>query len=77
MKQVVWTKRCSGKACAGDFGMPAFIADENELCDFCILDKYDLHDYETYDGCNDPYAMESLYKEEGVIAALRKAEQCN
>lgn len=76
MSKVVYTKRCSdGTACSGWAGSPAYIPDEYEICDFCLLAKYDKElGGQKYDGCGDPLSMDPLYSRGGVVAALRKAE---
>lgn len=64
MKRKNWTKRCK---CGN------FIPDEYEICDWCLLDKYNLK------GRRDSQDSMSLgptyYTEEDVVTALRKAEK--
>jgi len=52
---------------------PAFIADENTICDACLLARFDLFGEERYDGCGDPLSMCPLYDRDDVIRALRQA----
>lgn len=63
MKQERWTKECK---CSN------YIPDEYEVCDWCLLRKYDLtlkgkYHYESMN--------ESCYSEKDVVEALRKAEK--
>ena len=60
---VVWTKQC---AC--DFYMP----DEYDLCDVCMLNKYNLH--AKFDAL-DHLGYYPLYNEDVVLDAIRKAEK--
>jgi len=61
MPKVKWTKKCK---CGN------FIPDEYELCDYCLLKKYNL--YET-----SPWGYEGLFSRKDVITALREAERGN
>lgn len=73
MKQKIWTKRCAKGDCAGLFGDPAFVADESELCDRCLLSEYMDDPWGRHDTA-DNYGMGPEYfKEEEVVKALRRA----
>lgn len=74
-KTVVYTKQCSdGSTCRSplDETVRAYIADEYEICDNCLMSRYGVVNA-TYDRCSDPWAMDALYREEDVVAALRSA----
>lgn len=72
-----------GTACAPrisgapDLSLHAFIPDDQEICDYCLLAQYDLLNEETYDGCGDPLAMCPLYPREAVLAALRRHQNAS
>lgn len=57
-----WTKKCE---CG------CFIPDDYEICDSCLLTKYDLI-YERYYGEDDGLIA---YYEDAVLKAIRKAER--
>ena len=58
-------KRLTNKCKCGNF-----ILDEYELCDYCLLSKYNL--WPTGPDCSHQYG--TLYVEEDVLEAIRKAE---
>ena len=75
MMNVVYTKRCSdGTACASptDTDWRAYIPDDVEICDYCLLSRFGLTSSRT-DGCGDPLGMFPLYDEHDVVKALRQA----
>lgn len=55
--------------------MPQLIPDDIEVCDACLLGKYmPAGAYPTHDSL-DHYGYTSLWEEDAVVAALRKAEE--
>jgi hypothetical protein len=65
MKEPIRTKRCKGKACNG-----SYLAQNTKFCDWCLLKKFNLEGQ--YDS-EDVWSISTLYNEEDVVAALRKA----
>jgi hypothetical protein len=59
----VWTKKCNGD-CDG------FVADEQELCDFCLAAKYKLYDHLIINDCSDHYPDAVDF--DHVIAVIRE-----
>lgn len=71
-----WTKQCAdGRACERYDGNPAsrsFVADDQTICDACLIARFGLADHGTCDAL-DHLGMFILYPEEHVIRALRLA----
>lgn len=73
-KQKVYTKKCAdGTACSGGFGSPAFVADNETLCNACLLNRYGVFGSSVPNVALDPYSMNNYYEEDTVVSALRMA----
>lgn len=55
-----------------DMNTAAFVPDEHDICDYCLVAKYELK--RTYDSL-DYLGSDALYTEESVLNALRTAEK--
>ena len=71
-KQKVYTERCQDGNCSGITGQPSLIPDGAVVCDFCLLQRYGpMHGDSNL--CLDPLQMDTWYREDVVVKALRMA----